>query len=290
MPSVATAFRDRFHPLHQIRRIPLFRRLLQAADVPIWWRVYGVSWRVRVRLVRDISHIVLSRSPEPHIAAFVEAAVTLFKPRTFWDVGAYFGYYGFFVKSLDEKVRVVLAEPDPDNASLIRTTLACAPIRDIEVIQVALSDAEGSATFATDPVSGSTGTLETAESVAQKQWGQGRFVRVQTATLDSVIGDDGVLDMVKIDVEGHEERVVRGGRRVLARCQPIVIFECFHGGAEICDRLEGLGYEVFDAERLAPRSLETENFVGLPPRCRGARDDLLNAWRRRLLGTRSRAA
>lgn len=286
MPSFASAFREKFHPLHQIRRVRAFRKLLALADVPIWARVHGVRWKIRVRLVRDLSHLLLSRSPEPHVTALFETVVDLFRPRVVWDVGAYFGYYGLLVKSLDESAAVVLLEPDPDNAALIRETLARLRLDGLELRQVAVSDENGSATFLADPVSGSTGTLEADGSPADMHWGEARPVTVRTVTVDDELGQSGDVDLLKIDVEGHEEKVVRGASETLQRCQPVVVFECFHGGDEICSTLEALGYAILDAERLGPRTAETENFLGLPARHRARQDELLHRWRARLHGHR----
>ena len=284
MPSLATAFRERLHPLHHIRRIHTLRKLLVLLDVPIWATVHGVHWKVRIRLVRDVSYLLLSRSPEPHVTALFETVVELFRPRAFWDVGAYFGYYGLLVKSLDETTAVFLCEPDPDNVALIRQTLLRHRLAGIELKDAALSDDRGLATFVADPVSGSTGTLEVDESVANKHWGETRLLTVRTMTLDAEVGESGHVDLLKIDVEGHEEKVITGGARTLERCRPIVIFECFHGGEEICSRLEAVGYAILDAERLRSRTAETENFLGLPPQHRSRQDELLERWRAKLDG------
>lgn len=282
MPSVASALRERVHPLHQIRRVPLLRRALTRADVPVWATVHGVRWKVRVRLVRDLSYRLLRRSPEPHVTALVEAAVDLFRPRTFWDVGAYFGYYGLLVKSLDSEISVVFCEPDPENASLIHETLGRLPVNGARLIEAAVSAAAGRASFVADPVSGATGSLTAGESAAYRNWGESRLIDVETVTLDDVVGGDAALDMLKIDVEGHEEDVVRGGLRTLERCRPLVLFECFHGGGDICECLEQLGYEVFDAERFGPCSGQTSNFFALPPQHRARKDDLVRGARARL--------
>jgi hypothetical protein len=50
--------------------------------------------------------------------------------------------------------------------------------------------------------------------------------------------------MIKIDVEGHEENVIRGGEETINEDQPIVIFECFHSGTEIIPKLRSMGYII----------------------------------------------
>ncbi len=281
MPTVASAVREHLHPLHHLRRFGLLRRALALFDVPVWSRVHGVRWRVRTRLVRDISYRLLRGSPEPHVTSLVHVAVSLFRPRSFWDVGAYFGYYGLLVKSLSEQTEVVFCEPDPQNAVLIRETLGAAQIDGTRVIQAAVGAAVGRAPFVADLVSGATGSLVASESAVHRERQETTVIEVATVTLDEAVSD-GSVDMLKIDVEGLEEDVVRGGRRLFERCRPLVVFECFHGGDEICAFLEGLGYEIFDAERLDSRLPQTSNFFGLPPQHRPLRDELLQRWRERL--------
>jgi hypothetical protein len=54
-----------------------------------------------------------------------------------------------------------------------------------------------------------------------------------------------------MDVEGHEEAAFRGGVETIAHDKPVIIYECFHECSPISDLLKGLGYSIFDAERLA---------------------------------------
>jgi hypothetical protein len=87
------------------------------------------------------------------------------------------------------------------------------------------------------------------------------------------------VDLLKIDVEGHEESVIRGGRAMSERDQPILIFECFHTAAEITGFLESHGYWVGNAERLSePTSSLTSNFVAIPERHRNDLPRLMQAW------------
>jgi hypothetical protein len=82
-------------------------------------------------------------------------------------------------------------------------------------------------------------------------------------TLDAVMAPDGPdaldaldapVDFVKIDSEGLELAVLRGGRRLLARGAPAILIELHveqlarHGGsmAELLDELDRQGFTAFD--------------------------------------------
>ncbi len=72
--------------------------------------------------------------------------------------------------------------------------------------------------------------------------------------------------------------MIRGGLRTIEKDQPILIFECSHGGSEITEFLSGLGYWVGDAERMSDDLGGAINFLALPPRHRALRHRLRKAW------------
>jgi hypothetical protein len=78
----------------------------------------------------------------------------------------------------------------------------------------------------------------------------------------------------------HHARVVQGASRTLERHRPIVLYECFHGGDEIPDRLEAPDYIVLDADRRGPRDERSTNFVAIPSRYFDRHGDLMEHWRR----------
>jgi FkbM family methyltransferase len=272
--------RDRFHPLHRARSVPVIRGTLGLCDVEVWARVPGIKWRMRMRLVRHASYVFLSQGVEPSIVAFIRAACNELHPRLCWDVGANFGYYGFFIKTLRPDARVVMFEPDPANASLAQRTLDDAQVDGIELLPVAASDASGDAVFHADPVAGATGTLESgAETFPQRHWGRTQAIAVPTLRLDDLITEAEGLDLVKVDVEGHEERVVQGASETIACERPIVIYECFHGGEEISAWLEPLGYLLLDADRQCAPAEGSTNFVAIPSRFLDRHQPLMDSWR-----------
>jgi FkbM family methyltransferase len=50
-------------------------------------------------------------------------------------------------------------------------------------------------------------------------------VPVATDTLDNMLGDCARVDLIKCDVEGHEEAVLHGAARTIEACSPLVIVE-----------------------------------------------------------------
>lgn len=50
-------------------------------------------------------------------------------------------------------------------------------------------------------------------------------LHVTTKKLDSVIPENTPIDFIKIDVEGAELQVLKGGIQIIARCRPVIMFE-----------------------------------------------------------------
>jgi FkbM family methyltransferase len=75
-----------------------------------------------------------------------------------------------------------------------------------------------------------------------------REERVVMETLDRLIPEDVSVAFVKIDVEGGELGVFRGGIRTLRRTRPVVAFECGLGGADSYASSPGQMYDFVTAE------------------------------------------
>lgn len=69
-------------------------------------------------------------------------------------------------------------------------------------------------------------------------------IEVVVETLDRIIEPSDRLDFVKIDVEGGELDVLRGGIETLRRSQPVIVFECGVGGLDLYGHRPGQVYEV----------------------------------------------
>jgi len=100
--------------------------------------------------------------------------------------------------------------------------------------------------------------LRRSPEVSDRQ-GDPQYITVEVSTLEQELA--GVTPtVVKIDVEGAELAVLEGGRSLLARARPIVMFEHFSDAAELYggslgapwDLLDELGYEIFSITGAGP--------------------------------------
>jgi FkbM family methyltransferase len=67
-------------------------------------------------------------------------------------------------------------------------------------------------------------------------------LKVKTCRLDDIM-DLPRIDLIKIDVEGAELKVLRGAKQHMARCRPVVVFESGYGGL---DFFKGTPEEIYD--------------------------------------------
>lgn len=155
------------------------------------------------------------------------------------DIGAHVGLWS---RVLCDHFASVLAF-EPVFADCFRRNLAGKA--NVTLYPVALSDSAGSVEMKI--ATGNSGMTHVVKDPA----GTGQTVPVET--LDSYRLND--VDLIKVDVEGWEYRVLRGAEQTLLRFRPVVIcehkghdqaYEPPHGSVEY---LQSLGAEVFESTK-----------------------------------------
>ena len=177
---------------------------------------------------------------------------TLFAPGTILDVGAHDGAFSLPFSALPG-ARVIAFEPLPAAFVRLRAAFGDPMPAHVELRQDALGDRDGEAVL----------TLPVLDGVPQEQWastakggygalGEARVAeRRHSVTLRRLDGF-GLTDLtaVKLDVEGAEYEVLRGGRETLLRCRPVLsveIEERHRPGSTwaVPAFLDALGYDTF---------------------------------------------
>ena len=84
---------------------------------------------------------------------------------------------------------------------------------------------------------------------------EGDMITVPTTTLDAALGREACVDVVKIDVGGFEDRVLRGMSGTLSQWRPAIVLECNPDGPyrQVEQILMRHSYEFY---HLAPRGPE----------------------------------
>ncbi len=141
------------------------------------------------------------------------------------DIGAFEGGMLRHMLRISPGGRHWAFEPQPERFERLR--------REFPVVHVepfALGDSPGSAMFTrvlrAPALSGLRRRIDLAASEPVEE------IPVRVETLDRVLPGDQPVAFIKIDVEGGEEGVFRGGLGTLRRARPVVVFECGLGGAD----------------------------------------------------------
>jgi FkbM family methyltransferase len=133
------------------------------------------------------------------------------------DVGANIGVLTFLLARLvGPGGRVIAVEPNPDNLQLLYRGIVLNNLDNVEVLPFAASDGRSIVTLA--------GGISNSYLIgARAPVDRGHFV--QTVILDEVLATLDRLDLVKMDIEGHEPAALKGLSRLIARHRPTLVVE-----------------------------------------------------------------
>ncbi len=259
----------RIHPLHTLRKSFLFRAISRRFDPLIRWHSPLLSRSIYLRLISNASLIADPKHQEDSIRQTFIAILAALPEATggvFWDIGANIGLYTWSCADVRPDFHIVSFEPDAKNLQCLRRTSVAWNLVAHDIVPRAVSDQVGRTTFFADEISRATGTLEPAAGAFNTtHYGAvPRGIEVETVTLDHLIAEGWPAPLVvKIDVEGAELRVLRGGQHLLAQHRPILLLEIFGDRPQTFGLLNEFGYDCFDSDRRTPISAETVNVLAV---------------------------
>jgi FkbM family methyltransferase len=224
---------------HAIRVHPTLGRMALYAIPDIRWsvNVRGIG-SMSINLRRNRSYWL--RDPLYHESFMLGAMQRLIRPDDIvFDVGANIGLYVRFMVQQFGAGRVIAFEPMSQNQALLNQNIPLGNCQDrVQIVATALADYDGMDEFQTDDISSASGTLNVitqgGPSQARRQYGLPPITETVTvARLDTMV-EDGTLpipNVIKVDVEGAEERLLRGAVRTLEKHGPRLAIE-LHGSEE----------------------------------------------------------
>jgi len=146
-------------------------------------------------------------------------------PRTqcFLDVGANAGAYTFAAALQPHRPQVHAFEPEPYSLAWLRRNVQINDLRNVAVYGVALADESATSLLFLPSWGHGTSTL-VERALAKRARGA---VEVAVTTLDEWAANQEPqrVDVIKIDAEGTEDRVLRGGRTLIEKDRPFIICE-----------------------------------------------------------------
>jgi FkbM family methyltransferase len=204
-----------------------------------------IARRLRFREIDGLNLNALRqrRSFEPELKLL--DALLASEQHACFDVGAHFGEYIYVLRRIVRPSQLYAFEPNPEAFGRLQRLFP-----EVNVSCVALSNVSGMANMTIPTIGGQIYTTRgTLENITEPGEIRRDSIQVQTMTLDQFCSERGVssVGFIKIDVEGHEAKVIDGGQELIARCQPILLVELesrHHDRPleECIADIEGLGY------------------------------------------------
>lgn len=209
-----------------------------------------------------LSHVFKATTQQHHTELMEPFRPYIPADAVVFDIGAHAGQFAKLFAKMAPQGQVYAFEPSAYARSVLGPALKWNGVKNVEVVPMGLSDADGELVLAT-PIKKRGGVgFGLAHLGADTS---GRPVMNQTVkltTLDGFAKSRGLtrLDFIKADVEGWEAHILRGGMETLARFKPVLFFEVVEASlaraettpAEIWERLTGLGYKALVSPAFTP--------------------------------------
>jgi FkbM family methyltransferase len=211
---------------------------LDLNDIVDWTVYYGIIEPARITLYKNIS-------PSDIII----------------DIGGNMGETAMnFGKIVAEKGFVFSFEPDPKNYMRFSYNLSLNNFQNITLINKGIGNSIGSFTLLN--TKGNNAGMNKIISHDMLIKDSTETVQIEVITLDSFIQNNHIkmVNLIKIDVEGFEYNVLKGGEECLKKFMPKLFIELDNNllieqessANELITFLELLGYNIFKASNMKP--------------------------------------
>jgi FkbM family methyltransferase len=172
---------------------------------------------------------------------------------TFVDAGACYGIYTLAAsRMVGQQGRVIAFEPASRVFRVLRKNIELNGLTNVLAYPLALTEKKGTAWLYHHPNVG-------CDSLGRDHSFTDRKEETATDSLDDLLRKLSVdqVDVLKMDVQGAEELVLRGASRIVQSRRPLIIFEIFPEGANALglsgygawEFLENLGYAFFTLDQ-----------------------------------------
>lgn len=223
----------------------------------------GITYSLDLGEVID-SFIYYSGCFEPMTTAFINKNIE--EGMTVLDIGANIGCHTLrFAKLVGESGRVIAFEPTSWAFSRLRRNTELNDFSNITLEKLAVSDTSQKLLTCFP----SSFTVETGGLPGPTYAEEVTFI-----TLDEYISENNMnrVDLIKIDVDGYEYKVIHGGLRTIARFKPIMIVEFGKNTLkrygdnlqDLIDLLSSLGYSFYSDKDLRKYKNKEELFNAVP--------------------------
>lgn len=242
-------------PLHCLRKTRCYRKLLESSFNKTKFYNLGFSFPVALRTVTHASIWLNKKKLEPHLTKLFERTIWYLDQKNdegcFCDIGANIGLYSWACRQMSSTRKILAFEPDPENFELLEKTKEKSTIKNINLYNIALSNRKKTVSFQQDKLTSATGMISNDQTPWVKKYlGQDTIsIQVSTDYLDNKTFEKHWPSIIKIDVEGHELEVLKGGAKKLSKYKPLLLIESFPPNQQkVINLLSNIGYKFWDSD------------------------------------------
>jgi len=140
--------------------------------------------------------------------------------------------------------KVIAFEPSSDNCALLRTSIRVNDFANVVLYQYAVADRDRIVGYGMDDSNGRISLGSPTDSPYQ----------VRSVRLDTLLGNEARIDIIKLDIEGAEEIALEGMEQLIQNHRPVIISEFSPRGLAVVSgtapniflhHLRDLGYDLY---------------------------------------------
>jgi len=190
-----------------------------------------------------------------------------------FDVGGHQGESVKFFRSLFESAEIYTFEPEPGNYEILKKV---ATDSKVHAFNLAMSNVAATVPFYKQDISHLGGLRpineDSSDSLGYAERAKNEEIEVQSTTIDLFCAQRGIeyIDLLKIDVQGHEVEVLEGADRMLSKTTCVTVevsLYDFYGVRPMAflnieTRMVEQGFSLWDLAKISknPRSFRTDWF------------------------------
>lgn len=176
------------------------------------------------------------------------------------DIGSNIGYYALLEsKKVGQSGNVWAIEPSPENFSTLVDNIKLQNNKNVKAFNFAIGDKNGEIEFIINKKSNWSKIKEENDPVGLGD----KIIKVPLKTLDSFSEESKFekIDLLRMDVEGYENKIIFGGLKFLKKFRPIIMIEIHKmimGKNETKKMLEKLKEINYENQYFIPRIFDSQ--------------------------------
>ncbi|MBC8324214.1 MAG: FkbM family methyltransferase [Verrucomicrobia subdivision 3 bacterium] len=195
------------------------------------------NWAIRQLLPAQVNFgeaVVVLNPDDPvvsgalHFGVYEKAETAFFQiacreGMTFLDVGANIGYYtALAARAVGPNGKIIALEPDPDSFKYLEQTIAANVAENVQAFPVAASDAPAKLPLYISADNRGDNRLYAPGESRPK-------IEVEAVAPDALLAENKIdtVDLIKIDVQGYEPKVIDGLRDTITRSPKLTLLTEF---------------------------------------------------------------